>query len=168
MTHDDLQITTQNIKSWATRIPLKTGVKRWCSEMVGSSCSTSGSLCVKARLQDQSFPSKTWLKSKLSRLHDQILTNVSIPRYFLAINSKTHNRFWFPKDVLIGQFPSKSVKVFRKIGWVSIPSKSIKVLWQRFWCRVTPLKNFVKENFDQVVDGKNGLLHFLQTCEKSW
>jgi len=36
-------------------------------------------------------------------------------------------RSWFRKDVLIGQFPSKSVKVFRKIGWVSIPSKSIKV-----------------------------------------
>jgi hypothetical protein len=27
------------------------------------------------------------------------------------------------KDVLIGQFPSKCVKGFRKIGWVSIPSK---------------------------------------------
>ena len=27
------------------------------------------------------------------------------------------------KDVMIGQFPSKSIKVFRKIGWVSIPSK---------------------------------------------
>ena len=36
-------------------------------------------------------------------------------------------RSWFRKDVLIGQFPSKSIKVFRKIGWVSIPSKSIKV-----------------------------------------
>jgi hypothetical protein len=27
------------------------------------------------------------------------------------------------KDFMIGQFPSKSIKVFRKIGWVSIPSK---------------------------------------------
>jgi len=53
------------------------------------------------------------------------------------------------KDVLIGQFPSESVKVFRKIGWVSIPSKSIKVLWQSFWCRFTRSKNF-----DQVFDGK--------------
>jgi len=42
------------------------------------------------------------------------------------------------KDVLIGQFPSKS----------------IKVLWQSFWCRFTHSKNFVKENFDQVFDGK--------------
>jgi hypothetical protein len=24
---------------------------------------------------------------------------------------------------MIGQFPSKSIKVFKKIGWVSIPSK---------------------------------------------
>jgi hypothetical protein len=31
------------------------------------------------------------------------------------------------EDVLIGQFPSKFVKGFRKIGWISIPSKSIKV-----------------------------------------
>ena len=32
-----------------------------------------------------------------------------------------------PKNILIGYFPSKSIKVFRKIGWSSIPSKSIKV-----------------------------------------
>ena len=32
------------------------------------------------------------------------------------------------RKVVIDQFPSKSVKVFRKIGWVSIPSKSFKVL----------------------------------------
>ena len=62
----------------------------------------------------------------------------------LAVNSKTNNRSWFRKNVLIGQFPSKSVKDFRKIGWVSIPSKSIKVLWQSFWCRFTRSKNFVK------------------------
>ena len=31
------------------------------------------------------------------------------------------------EDILIGQFPSKFVKGFRKIGWISIPSKSIKV-----------------------------------------
>ena len=58
------------------------------------------------------------------------------------------------KDVLIGQFPSNSVKVFRKIGWVSILSKSNKVLWQSFSCRFTRSKNFVKENFDHVFDGK--------------
>ena len=46
-------------------------------------------------------------------------------------------RSWFQRDVLIGQFPLKSVKVFRKIGWVSIPSKF-----------------FDKENLDQVFDGK--------------
>jgi hypothetical protein len=55
---------------------------------------------------------------------------------------------------LIGQFLSKSIKVFRKIGWVSIPSKSIKVHWQSFWCRFTRSKNFVKENLNQVFDGK--------------
>ena len=37
-----------------------------------------------------------------------------------------------PKTILIGQFPSKSIKVFRKIGWSSIPSKSVKVFDQSF------------------------------------
>jgi hypothetical protein len=54
-----------------------------------------------------------------------------------------------PKTILIGQFPSKSIKVFRKIGWSSIPSKSVKVFDQSFWCRFTWSKNF-----DKVFDGK--------------
>jgi len=87
--------------------------------------------------------------SKLSRLHDQSFSKVSIPSHHLAVNSKTNNRYWFRKDVLIGQFPSKSVKVFRKIGLVFSPSKSIKVLWQSFLSRFTRSKNF-----DQVFDGK--------------
>ena len=70
-------------------------------------------------------------------------------------------RSWFQKDVLIGQFPSKSVKVFlRKIGWVSIPSKSIKVLWQSCWCRFTDqrtLTKFLMEDFDRV----NGPLYLV-------
>ena len=61
---------------------------------------------------------------------------------------------WFRKEVLVDQFPSKTVEVFRQIGWVSIPSKSIKILWQSFWCRFTRSKNFVKENFHQVYDRK--------------
>jgi nitrogen fixation-related uncharacterized protein len=32
-----------------------------------------------------------------------------------------------PKTILIGYFPSKSINVFSKIGWSSIPSKFIKV-----------------------------------------
>ena len=55
------------------------------------------------------------------------------------------HRSWFRIDLLIGQLPSKSVKVFRKIGWVCILSKSINVLWQSFWCRFTWSKNFVQE-----------------------
>jgi len=39
------------------------------------------------------------------------------------------------------------------ICWSS-QSKSIKDLWQSFWCRFTRSKNFVKENCDQVFDGK--------------
>ena len=53
-------------------------------------------------------------------------------------------RTWFWKDILIGQFPSKPVKVFRKIGWVSIPWKYIKVF------DACLHKDFVKENFDQL------------------
>ena len=48
------------------------------------------------------------------------------------INSKTNKLAELDhdsvKDVFIGHLPSTSVKVFRKIGWVSIPAKSIKVL----------------------------------------
>jgi len=40
----------------------------------------------------------------------------------------------------------QSLKVFRKIGWVSIPSK----FFDNFWCRFT----WSKENFDQDFDGK--------------
>jgi hypothetical protein len=38
----------------------------------------------------------------------------------------------FQNSVLIGWFPSKSIKVWRKIGWSSIPSKLVKVFNQRF------------------------------------
>jgi len=45
------------------------------------------------------------------------------------------------KDILIGQFPSKSVNVFRKLWWVSIPSKSVKGFWQwKFLMQVYTLK----------------------------
>jgi hypothetical protein len=58
------------------------------------------------------------------------------------------------KDVLLGQFPSKCIKVFIKIGWVSIPSKSIRVLWQSFWCSFTrskkTLTKCLMKNFDRV------------------
>jgi hypothetical protein len=49
------------------------------------------------------------------------------------------------KDVLIGQFPSKSVKVFRKIGW---DSESVKI--HQIFDAGLRSKNFVKENFDQI------------------
>jgi hypothetical protein len=42
---------------------------------------------------------------------------------------------------------STHVKRFRKMGWVSIPPKFIKVLWQSFRCRFTRSKNF-----DKVLD----------------
>jgi hypothetical protein len=74
--------------------------------------------------------------SKLTCLHDQSLIKVFIPSYLSAVNSKTNKMAeWssFRKDVLIGQFPSKSIKIFRKIWWVSIQPKSIKVLWPSFW-----------------------------------
>jgi hypothetical protein len=38
----------------------------------------------------------------------------------------------FQNSILIGWFPSKSIKVWRKIGWSSIPSKLVKVFDQRF------------------------------------
>ena len=53
-------------------------------------------------------------------------------------------------STLIGQFPSKSVKVSRKIGWSSIPSKSIQVL------RWTLIKVF----FD--------CLHYQSSRQKLW
>jgi hypothetical protein len=79
----------------------------------------------------------------------------------LAVNSKTNNRSWFRKNVLIGQFPSKSVKDFRKIGWVSIPSKFFdKVfdagLHDHRTLSMKTLAKFLMENFDRV----NGLLCF--------
>ena len=69
---------------------------------------------------------------------------------------------------MIGWFPSKSVKVSRKIGWSSIPSKSVQVLWwtlikvffdrlhyqslrQKLWPSF-----LVQENFDSV----NGTLDY--------
>jgi len=75
-------------------------------------------------------------------------------------------RSWFQKDVLIGQCPSKSVKVFRKIGWVSILSKS-EVLGQNLYSGLhdhrtlskKTLTKFLMENFDRV----NGPLH----CKRS-
>ena len=50
-------------------------------------------------------------------------------------------------STLIIYIGSTHVKLFRKIGWVSIPPKSIKVLSQSF--RFTRSKNF-----DQVFDRK--------------
>ena len=38
----------------------------------------------------------------------------------------------FQNSILIGWFPSKSIKGWRKIGWSSIPSKLVKVFDQRF------------------------------------
>jgi hypothetical protein len=38
----------------------------------------------------------------------------------------------FQNSILIDWFPSKSIKVWRKIGWSSIPSKLVKVFDQRF------------------------------------
>jgi hypothetical protein len=38
----------------------------------------------------------------------------------------------FQNSILIGWFPSKSIKVWRKIVWSFIPSKLIKVFDQRF------------------------------------
>ena len=38
----------------------------------------------------------------------------------------------FQNSILIGWYPSKSIKVWRRIGWSSIPSKLVKVFDQRF------------------------------------
>ena len=105
-------------------------------------------------LKEKSYP--VFTRSKFC----QNLIKVSISIYILALNSKTKNISWFRTDVLIDQFPLKSVKGFRKIWRVSIPSKSIKILWQSFWCRFTRSENFVKETFDQVFHGK------LRSCLK--
>ena len=55
------------------------------------------------------------------------------------------------EHILIGQFPSKSIKVLEKQDSVFLfrqsPSKSFKVFCQSFLCRFTRSKNFVKENF---------------------
>ena len=68
-------------------------------------------------------------------------------------------RSWSRKDVLIGQFPSKSVTVFRKIGCVSIPPKSVQVhqrsltkfLMQVYMIKgLCPLTKFLMANFDRV------------------
>ena len=66
-----------------------------------------------------------------------------------------------PKTILIGYFPSKSIKVFRKIGWSSIPSKFIKVrqiltkvfdagLHGQKTLSRKALTKFLMENFDRV------------------
>jgi hypothetical protein len=47
-----------------------------------------------------------------------------------------------------------SIKVFRKIGWSSIPSKSVKVFDAGLHGQKT-LTKFLMENFDRV----NGALH---------
>ena len=54
-----------------------------------------------------------------------------------------------PKTILIGQFPSKSIKVFKKIGWSSIPSKSVKVFDAGLHGQKT-LTKFLMEKFDCV------------------
>ena len=53
-------------------------------------------------------------------------------------------------SILIGWCPSKSVKVSRKIGWSSIPSKSVQVLW---W-------TLIKVFFDR--------LHYQSLRQKLW
>jgi hypothetical protein len=61
----------------------------------------------------------------------------------------------YSKNVLIGQFPSKSVKVFRKLWWVSISLKSVKNVWQlKLLMQVYTLKELTKENFYHVFDEK--------------
>ena len=76
----------------------------------------------------------------------QSLINVSISIYILAVNSKTINRSWFQR-VNSHQNPSKVLEKYD-------PSKSIKILWQSFWCRFTRSENFVKENVDQETQKK--------------
>ena len=56
----------------------------------------------------------------------------------------------FEFSILIGWFLSKSVKVSRKIGWSSIPSKSVQVLW---W-------TLIKVFFDR--------LHYQSLRQKLW
>ena len=51
----------------------------------------------------------------------QILIRVFIPSYLSVVNSKTSKM-----AELVLDSAKMSVKVFRKIGWVSIPSKSVK------------------------------------------
>ena len=93
---------------------------------------------------------------KLSHLHK--VWSKFYPKLPFSIKFKNKQngwiRSWFRKDVLIGKFPSKSVKVFRKIGWVSIPSKSIKVFNAGLHDQRTLLKKtvtkFLIENFDHV------------------
>ena len=59
------------------------------------------------------------------------------------------------KDVLSGQFPSNSIKAFRKIGWISIPSKFFDNVFdaclhdQRILSKKT-LTKFLMDNFDRV------------------
>ena len=58
--------------------------------------------------------------------------------------------FLIRKDVLIGQFPSKSDNVFSKLGWVSIPSKFFDKVFDAGLHDQRKLTNFFMENFDRV------------------
>jgi hypothetical protein len=102
----------------------------------------------------------TFARIKLSRLHDQSMVKYwsdFIPSYLSVVNSKTSKM-----AELVLDSAKMSVKDFRKIGWVSISSMSINILWQSFWWRFTRSKNFIKENFHQVFYGK------LLSCKRTF
>ena len=90
--------------------------------------------------------------------------------YILVVNSKTNKMpeldldskkmFW-----LVNSHQSTSKFFLEKIGWVSIPSKSVKVHQSsltKLLMQVYRSKNFVKENFDQVFDGR------LWSCKRAF
>ena len=54
----------------------------------------------------------------------------------------------FRKHVLIGQFQSKSINIFRKIGWISIPSKFFDKVFDAGLNDQRTLTKFLIENID--------------------
>ena len=98
----------------------------------------------------QSYP-VYMLKFVQSFLHSTTHIWISCSSFFKLTRNCLH-RSWSER-CFDWSIPIKVLQSFWKIGLVSISSKSIKVLWQSFWCRFTRTKNFVKENFDQVFDG---------------
>ena len=109
--------------------------------------------------------------SNLSKFCDGKLAQRKLCQsYLLVVNSKTNKMAELDLDSkkmfwLVNSHQSPSKFFLEKIGWVSIPSKSVKVHQSsltKLLMQVYRSKNFVKENFDQVFDGR------LWSCKRAF